>query len=93
MMKRKLDRRRKGVVMLMFGAVMLFVLCPAVGLAIDVGVAYAAKARLQSAADGAVIAATRSLSRGLSDSARQAAAGATAQRLICTVLSMNSPRC
>jgi len=79
-MKRISTRNRKGVVMLMFGTLLIFVLAPCVGLAVDLGVAYAAKARLQSASDGAVIAATRSLNRGLDAGSRQVAANETAQR-------------
>ena len=45
-MQRTLNRPRRGVIMLMFGAMMLFVLLPVVGLAIDMGVSYAAKARV-----------------------------------------------
>ena len=85
-MKRGANRRRQGIVMLMFGALMLFVLLPAVGLAVDMGVAYAAKARLQSASDGAAIAATRSLNRGLNMSERQTVASETAQRFFAANL-------
>jgi hypothetical protein len=53
---------------------------PAVGLVIDAGVAYAVKARLQMATDGAAIAAARSLSRGLSLTEQTASARDTATR-------------
>ena len=85
-MKIKFQRKRKGIVILMFGVLTLFVLAPLVGLVFDVGVAYAAKARLQSASDAAVIAATRSLSRGMDDSTRVAAANETAQRFFAANL-------
>ena len=55
MIRRTQSRRRKGVIMLMFTLMMLFVLLPAVGLAIDAGVMFAIKGKMQSAADGAAL--------------------------------------
>jgi Flp pilus assembly protein TadG len=81
MLKRRLNRRqRQGIVVLMFGVMIVFVLMPVVGLAVDLGIAYTVKARVQSAADGAVIAAARSLGRAQSPAEREMVAEATAQR-------------
>jgi hypothetical protein len=77
------ERRRKsqGGTILVIGAIVIpLMILPAVGLVIDAGVAYAVKARLQMATDGAAIAAARSLSRGLSLSEQTASARDTATR-------------
>jgi Flp pilus assembly protein TadG len=58
-------RRESGVVLLFTTLALLLVVIPVVGLSIDAGVAYAVKGRLQTAVDGAALAAGRSLSRGL----------------------------
>src|SRR5690242_21173850 len=64
--------RQKGYV-LVFGALMLFfILVPAAGLAIDVGMMYLVKSVLSAASDGAALAGARALSRG-SDDAQQRA--------------------
>jgi Flp pilus assembly protein TadG len=80
MIRRIETRRRKGVVMLVFTLMMLFVILPAVGLAIDAGVMFSIKGKMQSAADGAALAAARSLSRGLTFESQKAAATATAKK-------------
>jgi len=56
-------RRRAGVVIIMT-AIMLTFLVPLVGLAIDAGLLYAIRARLQGAVDAAALAAARSLNLG-----------------------------
>jgi Flp pilus assembly protein TadG len=78
MIRRLEKRKRKGVVMLLFTMMMLFIILPAVGLAVDAGVMFAIKAKMQSAADGAALSAARSLSRGYTFSSQQTAAAATA---------------
>ena len=67
-------RREKGFALLVTTATM-FLVIPAVGLAIDGSFLYAVRARLSAATDAAALAAARSLSRGLTlaeqeDSAR-----------------------
>ncbi|MCS7024024.1 MAG: VWA domain-containing protein [Bryobacteraceae bacterium] len=73
-------KRQKGFVLMFSGLMLTFIIIPTVGLAIDVGVVYAIKAKLQTAVDGAALAAARGLSRGLTLSSQDAAAAATAQR-------------
>jgi hypothetical protein len=78
--KRGPHKRQKGIIMLMFGALLVFIVIPIVGLAIDVGILYAIKAKLQTATDGAALAAARGLSRGLSLDVQKASAKQTAER-------------
>lgn len=59
---------------------LFFIVLPMTGLAIDVGILYAVKAKLQTASDGAALAAARSLSRGISLTQQQASAAETAER-------------
>ena len=47
--------------MILFTMMMLFVILPVVGLAVDVGVLLAIKGKMQTAADGAALSAGRSL--------------------------------
>lgn len=70
-------RKRNGIVLLMT-AMALAVVLPTVGLAIDAGVLYAVKAKLQAAVDAGALAGARSLNRGLSLSAQADSARATA---------------
>ena len=70
----------KGIVTLLTASGLVFLIMPFVGLAIDVGVAYTVKAKLQTAVDGAAIAAGRSLARGIDATTQQAAATDTAKR-------------
>lgn len=75
-MKSRLNRssaRRKGLAIIITALMLTFVI-PVVGLAIDAGVLYAVKAKLQSAVDAASMAAARSLSRGLTAEAQKASA-------------------
>ncbi|HEX5226145.1 MAG TPA: VWA domain-containing protein [Bryobacteraceae bacterium] len=64
-MKHPVIRRKgeRGFVMLLYTLMMLFVIVPVVGLAIDAGILYTIKAKLQSAVDGASLGAARSLNR------------------------------
>ncbi|HLJ47701.1 MAG TPA: TadE/TadG family protein [Bryobacteraceae bacterium] len=63
MIRRVGSRRRsqRGVVTLLYSLMMLFVIIPVVGLAIDAGIVYTIKGKLQAAVDGASLAAARSL--------------------------------
>ena len=70
----------RGAVLLLTTLALLFIVIPMVGLAIDGGTLYAVKAKLQTATDGAALAAARSLSRGLSLSSQQSSARAMAER-------------
>ena len=75
---RRAGARQKGYV-LIFGALMLFfILVPAAGLAIDVGMMYLVKSLLSAASDGAALAGARALSRGSDDAQQRANAEATA---------------
>lgn len=71
MIRQPKKRARRGVVMILFTMMMLFVILPVVGLAVDVGVLLAIKGKMQTAADGAALSAGRSLSRGLDFSGQQ----------------------
>jgi hypothetical protein len=73
-------QRQKGSILVIGAIVIPLMVLPAVGMVIDAGVAYAVKARLQMATDGAAIAAARSLSRGLSLTEQMNSARDTANR-------------
>src|SRR4051794_13502837 len=73
----KLKKRERGITLL-YGIMALFVTIPMVGMAVDVGVLYNTKAQLQSAVDGAALAAARALSIGIDTSAQRASAQANA---------------
>ena len=68
------------MVLLVSAMMLLFIVIPVVGLAIDAGILYAVKAKLQTAVDGAALGAARSLSRGLDLASQQTAATDTATR-------------
>lgn len=57
------NRAQRGVSLLLATAALIFIV-PMVGLVIDVGILYSAKARLQAAVDGASLAAARALVLG-----------------------------
>jgi Flp pilus assembly protein TadG len=78
--RRRAGRDERGAVLLLTTLALLFIVIPMVGLAIDGGTLYAVKAKLQTATDGAALAAARSLSRGLSLSSQQSSARAMAER-------------
>src|ERR1700674_5554316 len=59
---------------LVLGTVSLVFLIPMIGIAVDVGFLYSAKARLQAAVDGAALAAARSLNLGQTILAQEATA-------------------
>ena len=73
--------RQAGSVMVMF-TLMLFVLVPLVGLAIDGTMMYSVKAKLQAAVDGGAIAAAQSLKSGINFTAQKATAEKTADQFI-----------
>jgi hypothetical protein len=76
----KSRKRERGFVTLIWSCMMLFIIMPAVGLAIDAGVMYVIKSKLQTATDGAALGAARSLSRGQDIPSQQTAATDTAER-------------
>lgn len=82
MTEHRLNKRRgeRGFVLLMWTLMILFVVAPSVGLAIDAGVMYFIKSKLQTAVDGAAIGAARSLSRGQDISSQVVSATDTAIR-------------
>ena len=69
--------QQRGIAV-MLTAVMLFVLIPVAGLALDAVLLYALKAKLSTAADAAAIAAARSLNVGMTLAEQEAAARARA---------------
>jgi VWA domain-containing protein/putative Flp pilus-assembly TadE/G-like protein len=73
-------KRQRGFVTLIWTCMMLFVIIPSVGLAIDAGVMYYIKSKLQSAVDGAALGAARSLNQGQSIPLQETAASETAVR-------------
>jgi Flp pilus assembly protein TadG len=76
----KRRKRERGFVTLIWTCMMLFIIIPVVGLAIDAGVMYTIKSKLQTATDGAALGAARSLSRGPDIPSQQTAATDTAKR-------------
>src|SRR5579864_5175388 len=67
---------------LIFTAVTLVFIVPMVGLAIDAGILYTVKGKLQMAVDAASLAAARALSRGNDDNTQQSNARAVAQEYV-----------
>src|SRR5581483_4985828 len=53
----------RGFVIHIYAFMMLFIIVPMVGLAIDAGIMYFIKGKLQAAVDGAALGAARSLNR------------------------------
>ena len=78
----KRDKRRaqgeRGITVI-FTAISLVLLIPLVGLAVDAGILYTVKGKLQTAVDAAALAAGRALSRGNDDAAQQTNAINTAE--------------
>ena len=70
----------RGFVLLLYTLMMLFIIIPMVGLAIDAGILYTIKAKLQASVDGASLGAARSLNRGQDLASQEAAATDTAIR-------------
>ena len=73
-------RGQRGFTTLMWTLMMLFIIIPGLGLAIDGGVAYYIKSRLQTACDAAALGAARSLSRGQDIPSQMSSATDTAKR-------------
>src|SRR5579862_5513622 len=67
---------------LIFTAMTLVFIVPMVGLAIDAGILYTVKGKLQMAVDAASLAAARALSRGTDDTTQQNNATAVAQEYV-----------
>jgi Flp pilus assembly protein TadG len=74
----RLGQRQGGQILILMAASMT-ILIGMVGLAIDSGLAYGVKAKLESAVDAATIAGARALAEGADDSARIAAAKTAAK--------------
>jgi Flp pilus assembly protein TadG len=72
--------RQRGFVTLIWTCMMLFVIIPSVGLAIDAGVMYYIKSKLQTAVDGAALGAARSLNQGQTIASQEVAATDVATR-------------
>jgi Flp pilus assembly protein TadG len=66
-------RREKGI-SLMLAVISLIFIIPMIGLAVDVGMLYVVKARLQGAVDGASLAAARALNLGQTTAAQATSA-------------------
>jgi Flp pilus assembly protein TadG len=73
-------KKRKGAVLMIMALSLLFIVLPAIGLAIDGAVVYSVRSMLQSATDAAAVAAAQSISRGLTPSEQYGSATTTAQR-------------
>ncbi|HEX4593865.1 MAG TPA: vWA domain-containing protein [Bryobacteraceae bacterium] len=67
---------------LIFTAMTLVFIVPMVGLAIDAGILYTVKGKLQMAVDAASLAAARALSRGNDDTSQQSNAKAVAEEYV-----------
>ena len=82
MLKTQVRRRKgeRGFVLMLWTLMMLFIIIPMVGLAIDAGILYTIKAKLQAAVDGASLGAARSLNRGQDIASQRTAAEDTAAR-------------
>jgi len=68
-----LSRREKGIVLPLTALFLVFMI-PMIGLAVDAGVLYVLKAKVQTSADAAAIAAARSLNVGLTLAAQETSA-------------------
>ena len=68
----KRHRDERGFAMIVMSMMLLFILIPAAGLAIDVGLMYLVQSRLSGAVDAAALAGARALSRGSDDPTQKA---------------------
>jgi Flp pilus assembly protein TadG len=75
----KRTRRNERGISVIFTAISLVTLVPLVGLAIDAGILYTVKGKLQTAVDAAALAAGEALSRGNDDTTQQTSATAVAE--------------
>src|ERR1700677_4398667 len=71
-------RGERGFVLVLYSLMMLFIIVPVVGLAIDAGIMYMIKGKLQTAVDGAALGAARNLSASTVLADQEATAGAAA---------------
>src|SRR5580700_9086125 len=72
-MKMRKRQSERGMAVIA-ATIMLVILIPVIGLAIDVTLLYVDRARLQGAVDGAALAGAEGLARGTSDAAQQTSA-------------------
>jgi Flp pilus assembly protein TadG len=56
-------QRERGFILILYALMMLFIIVPIVGLAIDAGILYMVKGKLQLAVDGAALGAARNLNQ------------------------------
>ena len=68
--------RERGFILILYALMMLFIIMPIVGLAIDAGILYMIKGKLQMAVDGAALGAARNLSANVSIDSQESTAGA-----------------
>ena len=68
------SNREKGASLFIAIAALVWIVIPMLGLFIDLGILYSAKARLQAAVDGAALAAARSLNLGATTGAQSTSA-------------------
>src|SRR4051812_6336747 len=80
-------RNQRGFVLIIGTLMLVFILIPTVGLAIDVGLVYLVQTRLSAAVDAAALAGARALSRGSDDPSQRANAQTTAN----TYFNVNFP--
>src|ERR1700729_3462644 len=66
--------REKGASLFIAIAALVWVIIPMLGLFVDLGILYSAKARLQAAVDGAALAAARALNLGQTTAAQASSA-------------------
>ncbi len=71
---RKHRNREKGAALFVAIAALVWVVIPMLGLVVDLGILYSAKARLQAAVDGASLAAARALNLGQTTAAQATSA-------------------
>jgi Flp pilus assembly protein TadG len=71
---RQKNNREKGASLFIAIAALVWVVIPMLGLFVDLGILYSAKARLQAAVDGAALAAARALNLGQSTAEQASAA-------------------
>jgi len=71
---RQIKGREKGASLFIAIAALVWIVIPMLGLFVDLGILYSAKARLQAAVDGAALAAARALNLGETTTAQAASA-------------------
>jgi len=71
---RKHKNREKGATLFVAIAALVWIIIPMMGLVVDLGILYSAKARLQAAVDGASLAAARALNLGQTTAAQATSA-------------------